>query len=236
MMAAASFSARQLSREEAGRHIPRHRHFAPYAAIILRGGYVEAGDCGRFRAVAGDVLLHDRFEAHQDHIDSGGADILNLALPERPTLAFGRTADPEALRRLADRDPAAAATQLIAELDDAAGMLADWPDLLAADLRAGRVGDLRDWADAHGLWPSSVSRGFRLCYGVSPQCYRLEQRAAKAARAARQRRDALAQIAAEFGFADQSHLCRVTTRLYGLSPAALRAADNCVQDRPFQVR
>lgn len=226
----------RFSREQPGRHIPRHRHFAPYAAIILRGGYVEAGDCGRFRAVAGDVLLHDRFEAHQDHIDPAGADILNLALPERPAFAFGRIADPDALRRLAERDPAVAATRLMAELEHGGALLDDWPDLLAADLRVGRATDLRDWADAHGLWPSSVSRGFRLCYGVSPQRYRLEQRAARAARATRQRRDPLAQIAAEFGFADQSHMCRITRRLYGHSPATLRASDNCVQEGAFEVR
>lgn len=235
-MIAGFHAACGLSREEGGRHIPRHRHFGAYAAIVLGGGYVEAGDRGRFRAVAGDILFHDRFEAHQDHIAAPGAEILNLALPEPAAMAIGRITDPDSLSRLARSDPAAAAAQLLAEARECDASLADWPDLLAADLRAGKADDLRGWAAAKGLWPSSVSRGFRLCYGVSPQRYRLEQRAARAARAARRRTDSLARIAAECSFADQAHMSRIVSRLYGRPPAALRGWDNCVQDRPFEPR
>jgi hypothetical protein len=39
--------------------MPRHRHLQRYAAIVLSGGYVEAGDAGRMRVRAGDVLVHD---------------------------------------------------------------------------------------------------------------------------------------------------------------------------------
>ena len=60
-----------------------------------------------------------------------------------------------------------------------------------------------------GLAPSSVSRGFRLAYGVSPQRYR-----ARAAGAARRRASARRRTAGwprsppQAGFADQSHMTR----------------------------
>ena len=79
----------------------------------FRGGYVEAGDRGRFRAEAGDVLFHDRFEAHQDQFHPGGADIFNLPMAAGPARAAGRLADPDLLVRIAERDPAAAAAMLL---------------------------------------------------------------------------------------------------------------------------
>jgi AraC-like DNA-binding protein len=218
----------EIGRERAARHVPRHPHLAPYAALVLRGGYVEAGDRGRFRAEPGDVLLHDRFEAHQDHFGRRGADILNLALESIPALAFARAADPDGVVRLAERDPCAAAALLRTTLAPRPAA-DDWPDRLAAELRADRVGRLDAWADAAGLRPQSVSRGFRLCYGVTPQRYRVEQRAARAARAILMTRSGLACISAEASFADQPHMSRTIRRLYATSPAALRRVQ-CVQD------
>ena len=52
-----------------GAVLPRHRHDAPYAAVVLEGGYEEAGDGGRFRVRAGDVLIHGAFSAHLDRAD-----------------------------------------------------------------------------------------------------------------------------------------------------------------------
>lgn len=221
----------EISHERGPRHIARHHHVAAYAAIVLRGDYVEAGDHGRFRAAAGTVLIHDWFEAHQDHFGASGADILNLPLEQAVGPAVGRVGDADALARLAKRDWREAAELLLETLQPAETDCNDWPDLLAAELRRDQVRSLGDWARGHGLAPSSVSRGFRACYGVSPQRYRLEQRAGRAARAARRRSVSLAQIAAGAGFADQAHLTRTVRRLYGERPSRLRCGHvNCVQD------
>ena len=220
----------EVSRERSARYMPRHHHLAPYAALVLRGGYVEAGDRGRFRAEAGDVLLHDRFESHQDQFGPSGADILNLPLPASPRFTFGRLRDADAVARTAERDGNEAAALLAETLEPAFAAAEDWPDLLADALRAGEASDLGAWARAHGLLPSSVSRGFRRCYGVSPQRFRLELRAARAARDAMLGRERLAAVAAAAGFADQAHMCRTVKRLYGSAPSALARAQ-CVQDR-----
>jgi hypothetical protein len=47
--------------------LPRHRHESGYLALVLSGGYEEAGDRGRFHVHAGNVVLHGAFEAHMDH-------------------------------------------------------------------------------------------------------------------------------------------------------------------------
>lgn len=212
----------EISHERGPRYVARHHHVPAYAAVVLRGDYVEAGDLGRFRAGPGSVLIHDWFEAHQDHFGHRGADILNLPLARSGPAGFGITPDPDALARTASRDPAAAAALLFESFAPVAGDCADWPDLLAADLRAERVASLARWAFAHGLAPSSVSRGFRACYGVSPQRYRLEQRAGRAARAARNGSGTVAAIAAGAGFSDQAHLSRTVRKLYGSPPSLLR--------------
>jgi AraC-like DNA-binding protein len=212
----------EISREATARRVERHHHLSPYAALVLRGGYVEAGDRGRFLARAGDVLFHDSFDAHRDQFDAGGADILNLPIPEGAALAVGRATDPDRVVRESERDPTAAARLLLESVEPGSPAFSDWPDLLARDLRADRVVRLADWAEAAGLHPCSASRGFRLCYGVSPQRYRLEQRAARAARAARRARGSLASVAAEAGFADQAHMTRAIGRFFGRTPAALR--------------
>ena len=220
----------EVSRERSARYMPRHHHLAPYAAIVLRGGYVEAGDGGRFRAEPGDVLLHDSFESHQDQFGRGGADILNLPLAAAPGVAFARVGDIDAIARTSARDAFEAAALFAEALTPVAAATADdWPDLLAAALSAGEASDLGDWARAHGLLPSSVSRGFRRCYGVSPQRFRLELRAAHAAREALLGRDRLAGVAAAAGFADQAHMCRTVKHLYGCVPSRLARAQ-CVQD------
>jgi AraC-like DNA-binding protein len=222
----------EISRERTARRVARHHHLGGYAALVLRGGYLEAGDRGRFRAAPGDVLLHDRFEAHQDHFDSGGADILNLPLVVAPAPAFGRVDDADLIVRLAAHDARAAAEALLAAIRTVEAVLSDWPDLLAAELRGETKIVLGCWARAHGLSPSGVSRGFRQCYGVSPQRYRAEHRAALAARAAqRVRSRTLAHVAAATGFADQAHMTRTIRRLYGRTPSAIRGeAGKCVQD------
>lgn len=226
----------EISRERGARHVRRHHHLTPYAALVLRGGYVEAGDRGRFRAVAGDVLLHDAFESHQDLFAANGADILNLALSDVPAADIGRVADPDLIARTASRDPAAAAALLIDQLAPVAMGMADWPDLLAADIRTDRAACLSTWADAFGLAPSSVSRGFRLAYGVSPQRFRAEHRASRAARALQRSPAGLAAVAVGCGFADQPHMTRTVSRLFGCSPARLRSQVHCVQDEGERAR
>lgn len=39
----------------------RHSHRYAFASLVLKGGYEESGDAGRFAVREGDVILHERF-------------------------------------------------------------------------------------------------------------------------------------------------------------------------------
>jgi AraC-like DNA-binding protein len=85
----------------------------------------------------------------------------------------------------------------------------------AADLE--RIAGIDRWA---------IARQFRRAFGTSPDRYRRMRRLA-AARDAIAAGGQLAAVAAETGFADQSHMTRHFTRAYGLTPgrwAALTGA------------
>jgi AraC-like DNA-binding protein len=204
-------------------HLPRHPHDHGFAALLLTGGYVEAGDTGRHRLEPGDVLLHRAWESHLDSFDRRGAEVLVLAIPDGAAgIATGRCADPDAVVRLAEHDPDAAAGRLLAELAPKSAAAADWPGLLAQALRADPSLSLTDWADGFGLHSGSLSRGFRQVFGTTPVAYRLAQRTRRAIDALVGTRLPISAIAQDSGFADQAHLCRAIGRLAHTTPAALR--------------
>ncbi|HMI40605.1 MAG TPA: AraC family transcriptional regulator [Sphingomicrobium sp.] len=219
-----------------GRHGPvgilaRHRHATPYAALVLTGGYMEAGDLGRHRVRPGDILAHGAFDAHQDWFGSCGAEVLNLPLAPMARPMAGRVADPDAVARLAETDLGAAAELALTTIVSGMDECADWPDLLAIALRADEVASLAEWAFGAGIAPTSLSRGFRLAYGVSPQRYRAEFRARRVVAALMTAPCSLAAIAADAGFADQPHMTREVARLAGQAPGRLRRAHvKSVQD------
>ncbi len=122
-------------------------------------------------------------------------------------------ADADAIARLAERDPHEAAALLRRTFRPLAMRLNDWPDLLAAALAADPALSLADWADAMGIAPQSLSRGFGRAFGTSPKRYRLELRTLQALRRLPGWRGSMAALAAETGFADQAHLTRAIVAL-----------------------
>lgn len=201
--------------------LPRHRHDAAYAALVLSGGYLEAGSRGRWRVEAGDVVAHAAFEAHQNLL-TRGAVVLNLALDPRLDLppAF-RVADPDALVRAA-REDSAAVSALMAPVETRAGLDEDWPDRLAADLNADPGLKLGDWARRRGLSPSTLARGFRSVFGVTPARYGAERRTLAAWRDIARCGAPLAGLACDHGFADQAHMTRAIVALTGIAPGVWR--------------
>src|SRR5262249_11734026 len=83
----------------------RHDHTRAYAALVLAGPYEEAGDLGHYEVQAGDVVLHDEFEAHLDRFAGGAATVLNLTIPAGLVFHPGvaQVADPEGVVRLAEK-------------------------------------------------------------------------------------------------------------------------------------
>ncbi|MEW6634551.1 MAG: AraC family transcriptional regulator [Pseudomonadota bacterium] len=94
-------------------------------------------------------------------------------------------------------------------------------DIIEADLSAGF--DLARLAAAGGVTRFQVIRDFNRAAGMTPGQY-LRDRRIRAASALMKAGMPLAGIAAETGFADQSHLTRVFKAVKGMSPGAWRAA------------
>src|SRR3984957_5814555 len=95
--------------------IGRHVHTRAYAALVLSGCYEEAGDSGRHRVQAGNVVLHEAFEAHLDRIPTSGAVGLNVPLPAQYAFRSGVATvdDPDAIVRLVEKGDSEAAALLL---------------------------------------------------------------------------------------------------------------------------
>jgi len=203
--------------------LPRHCHREAFVAVVLAGGYAEAGDTGHHRVAAGDVIFHQAFESHLDRFSVPGAEVLVLPLLdnwEGPQV--GSIDDPDAIVRASETDPSEALERLVAAFTARAAAAADWPDTLARLLQDDPGIRLADWADATGLHPASLSRGFAQTFGTTPAAYRLAQRTRRAIAAVTNSRAPLSQIAFDCGFADQAHMTRSVARIAGVTPGALR--------------
>ena len=209
---------------DGGSVLARHGHAAPYAAVVLTGGYEEAGEGGRFRAEPGDVLVHAAFSAHLDRTGRATT-VLNLPLPWLWAGGSTRMAvnDADALTRLAERDVRAAGRMLLESLRPGAAGLDDEADLLAAALGEGDGDPLSVWSDGRGVSRGTVWRGFRAAYGVAPARFRVEARARRAWRRLAGGSAALAEIALGEGYADQAHMSRDVRALTGRTPGQWRA-------------
>lgn len=207
--------------------IARHRHAEAYLALVVEGGYDEAGSGGRFRVQAGDVVVHRPYEAHLDRVDRRGARVINLAVPaplaRHLVGGTGTSPDIDRAMDLARRDPAAAVQALLASWQPRAVAPRDWPDLLALALDSPGDFALEDWADRYDLAPATLSRGFRRAFGVTPVAFRAEARARRAWQSLTASDLPLAELAVGAGFADQSHMTRAIRALTGRTPGAWRA-------------
>ncbi len=198
----------------------RHSHEHAYAAIVLSGGYEEAGDHGRFRVKAGEVLLHDRFEAHVNRFLVSGAVVLNLRLPGVCSVRPGIAAllDPDSIVQSAERSVTEAAHVLLSAIKLQQSAIYDWPDELASALIANPSLCLSRWSRARGLKPWAVSRGFMQVFALSPSAFRARTRARQAFKAITTNLEPMANIAADLDFADQAHMTRSVKQLTGKSP------------------
>ena len=210
------------------RHAPcetlaRHCHREAFATVVLAGGYDEAGDTGRHRVSAGDVIFHRAFEAHLDRFGRPGAEVLVIPIPDgwdRPVT--GSVADPDSIVRAGEKDAAEALELLIEGVSARPTGARDWPDELAEALCADPSLSLESWAKAAGLHPGSLSRGFARVFGIAPAAYRLAQRTRRAIDALVHGDVPLSRLAADCGFADQAHMSRSVARVAGAPPALLR--------------
>jgi AraC-like DNA-binding protein len=202
---------------------PRHRHLEGYANVVLAGSFVEASFAGLMDARPGDVLLHGWFDCHADAQSSRTAiEVLRLPWDDERLEGHFRIRDPDALVRLAERDPAEAVRMLRREAQAVNAPPLDWTDELARELAGEPPVVLGEWAELRGWRPEALSRGFGRQFGVTPKAYRLELRTRRAWFEVMRCRASLTRIAADHGFADLPHMSRSIHALTGHWPSQWR--------------
>ena len=206
----------------AGLVLPRHRHTAGYATVVLAGSFEEASFAGRFHAAPGDVLLHGAFDCHANQpLTRRALQIVRLPWDDQPEGQF-RVRDPDALARLSERDVLEAVIMLRGDLIQVPKRELHWTDRLARALRVEPDIKFEAWAESERLTPETISRGFRRAFGVTPKAFRIESRARRALMISLRTSSPLTHIAHETGFADLPHLSRTIAALTGASPSYWR--------------
>ena len=194
---------------------------------MLEGGYCEAGESGRWHVKPGMLIVHAPGESHTDWFADRPTQLIDFSIYGELPAGVYRPCDADALMSsLRSKEGLA---HSIGSLEPIGGE-ADWPDLLATDIRSDARLSLGDWADRHGLRRETVSRGFLRAYGVSPAAYRLGVRVKAVVAALNGNGESFADLAAKHGFSDQSHMNRAIRAMTGRTPTEIRNI-KFVQDR-----
>ncbi|MEO1303041.1 MAG: AraC family transcriptional regulator [Myxococcota bacterium] len=218
-MACITFGRSRLQRGK----LKRHRHAVPYLAVVLAGRYSEAGDCGCHVVGPGDVLVHERFDAHMNDLLSSSVELINLPIPRGASLpCAGRVDDPDTIARLCESDLLSASRSVVDAFIPSDSQPTGWPAVLASQLKRLPSTNLGEWAEEHGLARATISRGFKAVFGVSPSRYRAEQRTRQACAVLENSAVPLAELAAELGYADQSHMTRAVREMTDRPPSFWR--------------
>jgi AraC-like DNA-binding protein len=203
----------------------RHTHGYAFASLVLKGGYEESGDAGRFDVREGDVILHERFEAHCNRGSPLGAVILHIDFPTDAEFraGAGQLADPDSIARVVEHSPSEAVALLLHATQMKQAQFRDWPEQLAAELSRDPFLSLTAWGNQQRIAPWTLSRGFESIFGISPSAFRAAARARRAWKAIRTTDEPLVDIATRLGFADQAHMTRSVRYLTGTVPRAWRS-------------
>ncbi|HEY0141820.1 MAG TPA: AraC family transcriptional regulator [Thermoanaerobaculia bacterium] len=232
-----------------GTFLPQHRHEEPYLTFVLDGAYREHVPGETRTCAARTLVVHAPGETHEDDFADRRARCLNIVLGSAFTRRLGDASHLLARggvytsplvasigrRVAAELRHGDAAAALIVE-----GLVLELFGLLSRREEAGRrvpawlaearaiverdfrgtmaLGEVARMVNVH---PVSLARGFRQQFGTTVGEYVRDLRIASA----RERIAAgvpLSVVAAEAGFADQSHFTRTFTRATGVTPAAYR--------------
>lgn len=245
----AGFSLARLTAQTPAHLVAPHEHEDGHFIVVLSGRYRSSARGVDSLLGPGDVLWNPPGTHHQDRFASDGGRFLALSLGAQQAAALalqdgGARRLQAAAQRLAQdlaRQPVALDLGGLLHIEDRCRQLCALSpvrphpsDRAATESR--EPGWLRrcmeqlvdeceqplrlaDLAAQAGVHPVSLSRAFRRHYGLAPGQL---QRRALLNRAARRLRDGqpLADVAAQLGFADQSHFTRLFRAEYRCTPAA----------------
>jgi AraC family transcriptional regulator len=234
------------------RAIPCHVHETAYYCLVLTGGYEESGRRERLYFQPFNSAFNRSGTKHDGRIGASGARFFTVEIgqgwieefrelgPEPDTLQDSRGGELTALGIQLYREHCVKASScdltvdaLIWELLAAAAGIqsreksakpAWWgrvKDLLHSEFRELRISELAAEAGVH---PVHLARVFRRICGETPGEYLQRLRVKFASERLALTEMPIAQVAAEAGFADQSHMTRIFKRHTRTTPRELRRA------------
>lgn len=246
---AVSFGRVTSMRFPADLELPPHSHPDTNIAVVLAGGWFAGADSNEGDCFAPTVRVEPAGAVHANAFGPVETAVLSLSLQADRlgsvvgdvTRRFLHVRDPyiEVLARRAaneleepdDVTPLAveaAALELVARLARAAGLerRPSWLGKARAVLhdRYSEELSLNEIADAVGIEPERLARGFRRAYGEPLGTYLRRIRVNAAARLLATTDEPISQVAGEVGFSDQSHLTRWFGRYLETTPGRYRGA------------
>lgn len=259
---AVSFGSVASMRFPAGLQLPEHSHPDTNIAVLLAGGWFAGSGPHERDAFAPTVLVEPAGEVHANRFGTVETVVLSLSLEaERlgsvvgdATRRFLHVRDPyiELLARRAaneleepdDVTPLAveaAALELVARVARSVGLERhpSWLGKARAVLHDRYADSLTvsEIADAIGIEPERLARGFRRAYGEPLGTYLRRIRVNAAARLLATTEEPISQVAGEVGFADQAHLTRWFGRYLETTPGRYRhSARQDRRDLLHQIR
>lgn len=235
-----------------GFRLHRHAHDAAFICLVVRGGFDESYRRWRRDGAPGRLFYYAPDAPHSLKYSSRGARVFHVEIPRNSTTLAGEAPSPpemaadslgrEALtlafrlyRAWRSTDSAAplAVESLCRELLASAFHCARnerrrprWLKQVRASLNDRFIDppSLTDLAAEVGVHPAHLARTFRRRFGCTTGEYIRRLRVAVAVQKLAVTRVALAEVAAEAGFADQSHFGRVFKLQTGVTPAQYRRA------------
>lgn len=201
-----------------------HRHDTPRLLLYLGGGMREEAFEGEARLVTGDYFFRPAHFAHANIAHGEGSRYIRLKVSDAAVRRWVRTNGWRAAfgRVSLDQDLSgdellAAARPLVFAPPQATGMAAAAAQLAEAD--APLIGTI---AQAMNLSGYEMTRRFAGAFGMTPSAYRRQACVQRALRMLSEASATLAQVAADAGFHDQSHLSVTLRRETGMTPGEAR--------------
>jgi AraC family transcriptional regulator len=231
------------------RHCCRHAHDRAFLSLLLSGNYSE--EIGRTTLVhtPGQVVFHPPDTVHSDHIGGRGARFFIIEISQAALVELG-TGAPLLSQPIAISPKINWLTNLLYNSFDDATSSGLFVESIVSDIVwslqhpntgwrchlawmkgvveilhrefAGRI-SLKEIAQRVQLHPGYLSRRFRDIHHQSIGQYLNRLRLSFVARRLLNPNLRLSDIAADSGFADQSHMTRLFRKHLGLTPAAYRA-------------
>jgi AraC family transcriptional regulator len=239
-LATAGCASARLTALPGGRKVGAHVHDHPYLSLQVLGSYREAGDVGEAAVDGPAAAFHPAGSSHEDAIGARGlatvivefdADWLKRSLGafarlDRSRYWIGGDAGRRASRLARAWLGAAPAERCFAMTEAFLGETAHDDGLREGPAWLGEVSEDEDvnvLAARLGLSRPWLARAYRRHHGEGLEEARRRRRVETAVRLIETGPLGLAEIAAEAGFCDQSHMNRAFRLLLGRTPAAVRA-------------